>query len=132
MSEANLQIVQRGYQAFGENDIEGMLEQMDVNIHWEVRMLPGIPLHGVYKGHAGVRDFKARLANEVEVIEFVPQNFIEGDDKVVVIGYERSIVKANGKEVLNKWVHVFTVQNGKVTEFQGSNDVAAIKDAYEI
>lgn len=130
MSEENIQLVRKGYEAFAAGDIEGMLANMSEDIQWETRFLPGIPLHGMFAGHAGVRDFKHRLADAYDVLEFVPTDWFGVENMVVVLGYERVQVKSTGKEVYNEWAHVFEVRNGKVVSFQGSNDVAAVAEGF--
>jgi uncharacterized protein len=65
------------------------------------------------------------VAQNLEFTEFVPGEFIEQGDTVVVIG--RSIVrsKKTGKTIRDDWVHVFKCDQGKLVLFQEYLDTAA-------
>ena len=52
--------------------------------------------------------------------------FIAQGDKVVVLGYARF----TGRTIETDWVHLFTMQAGKVTEFRGFEDTAAVAAAF--
>jgi ketosteroid isomerase-like protein len=44
----------------------------------------------------------------------------------VVLGSETSRVNATGKVVELRWVHAFTVRNGKVATFEEYQDMSAV------
>lgn len=55
MSTENLDLIRRGYEAFGRGDISTVLQIFDPNIHWHI---PGrSPLSGDYNGHDEVIAF---------------------------------------------------------------------------
>ena len=55
MSAENLELIRRGYEAFGRGDIGTVLGVLDPNIHWHI---PGrSPLSGDYEGHDEVIAF---------------------------------------------------------------------------
>jgi ketosteroid isomerase-like protein len=51
-------------------------------------------------------------------------------DKVVVLGTSLERVKASGTAVNFRWVHVFTIRNGRIAAFEEPADVSALVDAF--
>jgi uncharacterized protein len=132
MNETNIEVVQKMYQAFGENDIDGMLDVIAEDVVWEVRLVDGIPIHGRYHGHAGVKEFKRRMTEAVDVGGFVTTDFLVSGSKVVVLGNEKVTVKKTKNEVYNEWSQIFVIENGMIVAFQSFNDVAACKAGFEV
>jgi ketosteroid isomerase-like protein len=71
------------------------------------------------------------MANMVELFneyEIVPVEFVEGEDHVVVVAQQRGRGRASGVEVEDEIVHVWTVNDGKVSELRA---FSAKQDALE-
>ena len=51
--------------------------------------------------------------------------FIAGDDSVVVLGHERCVVRATGRVVEAKWVQIFDFRDGRVCRHREYTDTAA-------
>jgi hypothetical protein len=78
------------------------------------------------RGHAAVGEFFATLSSIAEITRFEPTDFLAQGDKVVVLGDDTSLVRATGKAIDFRWVHVFTVRNGKVVAFEEIGDMSAM------
>ena len=50
---------------------------------------------------------------------------------MVVEGKNRGVVRSSGRSYEHDWVMVFTVRNGKITNFQEFTDSAALNAAFE-
>ena len=122
----NLALVHQGYVAFGRGDISALLTLFDEGITWVTPGPADLPTAGLRKGHAAVAEFFQALSNLVDVIRFEPEEFIAKYDRVIVIGKETCRVKATGKMVDYRWVHAFTILNGKVTAFEEFGDLSAL------
>ncbi|HEX5110783.1 MAG TPA: nuclear transport factor 2 family protein [Vicinamibacterales bacterium] len=120
MSEQqNLEIVRRGYEAFGRGDIETLLSLLDENIEWRTPGPPDLPTAGVRRGRQEVGAFFAVLNQTFDIQRFEPQTFLTGGDRVVVLGTDTALVKATGKLLVDEpWAHVFTVKDGRIVGFQ--------------
>lgn len=62
-----------------------------------------------------------------EIINFEPQRYIVEDNMVVVLGQEHQRVKRSGRELKQKWVQIYTVENNLITkmeEFATSEEVS--------
>lgn len=131
MSEKdNIQVIQQMYGCFGKGDLEGLVAGCAPDITWTLVGPASIPYGGTRKGHAGVRDFFGKLMGSVRITAFAPADFIAQNDTVVVLGSQAGTALKSGKSVATDWVHVFTLKNGKVTQFREFLDSAAIAAAH--
>lgn len=68
----------------------------------------------------------SNILDLTEIISFEPQQFITEGNMVVVLGQEHQRVKRSGRELKQKWVQIYTVENGLITrmeEFAASEEV---------
>jgi ketosteroid isomerase-like protein len=56
---------------------------------------------------------------------FQPDQFIVGQDTVVVLGHERCLVRATGRVVKANWAQVFTFRGALICRFREYTDTAA-------
>ncbi len=129
--QENVKAVERIYTAFGQGDIQAMLNMLAEDIDW---LFPGpadIPFAGRYRGREQVAQFFKIVGETIEIEQFEPQEFITKGDKVVVLGHEQMRVKSSGRTSETDWVHVFTLRNGKVVKIHELYyDIAAIVAAF--
>lgn len=131
MSEQrNIGIVQQAYAAFGRGDIEGLVALLDPQVSWRTPGPPDLPTAGTRRGADAVREFFGILLNTFEITNFEPSHFLAQDDKVVVLGTSLERVKATGTALDFRWVHVFTIRDGKIAAFEEPADVSALVDEY--
>jgi|SwirhisoilCB2_FD_contig_31_24874772_length_696_multi_10_in_0_out_0_1 uncharacterized protein len=132
MSEkVNTDIVQAGYEKFGSGDVTGLLELFADNILWQVPEVENAPFTGTRRGKEAAAEF-FKLLSENETFErFEPLEFIAQNDKVVVLGEVAATVPSTGRSYESKWVHIFTVIDGRVAEFQEFFDTAAVTKAFQ-
>jgi hypothetical protein len=127
MSEQqNLDVVRRGYEAFGRGDVDTLLSLFDENIEWRSPGPPELPTAGTRRGREQAGQFFAALNQVLEMQRFEPRTFLADGDRVVVLGDDTARVKATGKILDTVWAHAFTLRNGKVVEFQEYFDTAAL------
>jgi uncharacterized protein len=125
MSEQqNIEIVRRGYEAFGHGDMNTLLGLFDEQIEW---ISPGpaeLPTAGRRTGRQQVAEFFTAVNDTFEIQRFEPKDFIAQGDRVVVTGIDVSRVKATGKVIEGEWAHIFTLKDGKVVRMQEYQDTA--------
>jgi ketosteroid isomerase-like protein len=122
----NLDVVRKGYAAFGRGDIQGLLALLDDQIVWTTPGPSELPFAGARRGPAAVGQFFQTLVTVVDILRFEPRQFIAQGNQVVVIGDETTRVKATGKSLELRWTHVFTLRNDKVVAFEEYRDVSAL------
>jgi uncharacterized protein len=89
-----------------------------------------IPTAGMRKGREQVKQLFTTLEASEEVQSFRPQHFVAQGNMVVVLGELKSRVKSTESMINSPWVHVFTLSDGKISEFQSFYDTAAAVTAY--
>jgi ketosteroid isomerase-like protein len=128
--QSGIAIVKEVYGAFARGDIAGILDRLTEDVAWNMPGEPGIPFAGKRRGTAAVAEFFQVLNETDEVLAFEPREFFANGAKVVVLGHYRARARATGRTVDNEWVHVFTVQHGKLASWTEFCDTAAISAAY--
>jgi ketosteroid isomerase-like protein len=126
MSQQNIGLVQRGYEAFGRGDIPGFLSLLDANVEWRTPGPSDLPTAGTRRGPAQVGEFFGELVQLIDFELFEPTTFLADGDRVVVLGRDRIKIKATGKPISEDWCHVFTIRDGKIVAFQEYLDMSAI------
>lgn len=127
MSEQqNLEIVRRGYDAFGRGDLDTLLSLFDENIEWFSPGPADLPTAGTRRGRQQVADFFKILDELFEFQRFEPKTFIAQEDCVVVLGEDTARIKATSKVLDSEWAHVFSLREGKITSFHEYLDTAAL------
>ena len=115
MGEPNARIIRKAYEDFAKRDIGAVFAVFDRSLTWHV---PGHgPLSGTYTGHDQIGGFFGRtmeLSGGTFSIDV--HNVLAGDDLVVVLVTVRA--QRNGVSASFPEVHVWRLNNGKVTEFR--------------
>ena len=127
----NIEILQSGYQKFGSGDIEGLLKLFASDIKWTVPEIENAPFAGSRQGLQKVGEYFKELSAAEDITEFIPNEFISGGDRVVVLGRSTATVRETGRTYSTDWVHVFRLNDGEVTEFAEFFDNAAATRAFQ-
>jgi uncharacterized protein len=132
MSEQeNISIVQQAYSNFKSGDIASLLSLFSDGIEWELPKVENMPFSGKRQGRDAVGQFFASVNEQQDVIQFEPREFVAQGNKVVSLGHYEWRVKSTGREFKSDWVHIFTIEGGKVTAFREHFDSAAAAAAYQ-
>jgi ketosteroid isomerase-like protein len=128
MSQENVEIVRRGYEAFAEGGVA--FEFLDSEIEWRgPREFPD--LAEPHYGHDGVRRYMEKLSEVFEDYRMVPEKFIDaGTDRVLVFSREGGRGKGSGAEVQsNPTAHLWTLRDGKAVRMESYWDRAEALEA---
>ena len=125
MSQENVEIVKRSFDAIGRGDVEGLLELYDRDVLF-------LPLTGTqvesggYRGHAGVRAYFVEVADVWEQLRPYAEDIRTVGDNVVVLGGCAVRGRTSGVETDTPMAWVATVRNGKIASHRGyrTNDEA--------
>jgi len=127
MSEQqNVDVVRSIYAAFARGDLPQILAALDPQVTWRTPGAPDLPTAGLRHGVDAVREFFGLLLNTFDIADFQPHDFLAGGDKVVVLGTSREGPKGSGRLVDFRWVHVFTLRNGRIVAFEEPADVSQL------
>ena len=118
-------VVQKMFSAFSSGDIEKLVETVSEDTIWIYHGTQIIPAE-TFEKREGVRTFFVNILDKTEIIYFEPQQYIVEGNMVVVLGREHQKVKRSGRELKQKWVQIYTVENDLITrmeEFASSEEV---------
>ena len=129
---SNVAIVRRSYVAFARDDMDGVVGDIHPDIVWH--QAQGLPHGGVYHGLAEVRRNVFDPLDRDWWSEFTaePDEFLDADGEVVVLGRYRGVAKETGKKLDVPFVHVWTLQDGKAVLFRQFLDTAGWVEALRV
>jgi ketosteroid isomerase-like protein len=114
MSEENVEIVRRSFDAIGRGDLDSLVELYDPEI--EFQPLTGTQVEtGGYRGHEGVRRYFAEAAEVWDEVRPVAGQITTTGDEVVVFGHCAIRGRASEIETESPCSWVLTVRDGKIT-----------------
>jgi uncharacterized protein len=122
VSEQNVEIVRRAFEAFNQRGLEGLLEFADPRIEWSTT---GIFLEaGTYRGHEGIRRYLGAMMEEFDDVRTESVEFIDGGDVVVVPSRFSGRGKRSGAPVDLEITFVYTVEDGQLVRVRNFQDKA--------
>ncbi len=130
-ARTNVEVVQETYEAVGRGDIPALLDLLTDDVEWTFQGPSVIPFAGTRRGREGVAEFFSLVGEELEFQQFEPREFVAQGDTVVVLGFERSLVKPTGRTFEQEWAHVYTLRDGKIAKFRAFEDTAALVVAFD-
>ena len=121
MSQHDVQIMRRAYDAFNRQDIPAVLAAFDRDIEW-VEQGGGRAPVGTFRGSQSVADSVfATIPPNFDAFAAEPAQFIDAGDHVVVVGQFRG--KAKGGATLDApFVHAWRMRDGKAASFRNYVD----------
>jgi|SRR5690554_1099747 len=125
MSKSAKEVVKNMFFAFSSGDIEKLVNTVSEDTEWIYHGTQIIP-KGKFVKKEGVRTFFTNILERTEIIQFEPQQYITEGNTVVVLGKEHQKIKRSGRELKQKWVQIYTVENNLITkmeEFATSEEV---------
>lgn len=110
-------VVDKMFTAFANGDIDAFVGTVSDDTVWTYHGTQVIP-KGIFEGKEGVRTFFKSIVENMDILNFEPVEFIVEGNKVAVLGQEHQRVKRSGKELKQKWVQLYTVENGLITKME--------------
>lgn len=110
-------VVEKMFSAFSSGDVEKFVATVSEDTVWIYHGTQIIQA-GTFEKKEGVRTFFTNIMERTEIINFEPQQYIVEGNMVVVIGREHQKVKRSGRELKQKWVQIYTVENDLITKME--------------
>ena len=120
MADGNLELIQKGYEAFGRGDVAAVLEILADDIEWNVTEV--LPQGGRLRGKQDVAGFFERLGGIWQDLSLEVDDFVASGDRVCVIGSGSGVVEGN--QTGYGFVHAWTVRDGAAVKFDEYADPA--------
>jgi ketosteroid isomerase-like protein len=126
MSQEDVEIVRRAFEAFNVRDVDGLLRLCADDCEWVPlrAQLEGI----VYRGHEGVRQFVIDMDEDWEAFRIDPVQFHEGRERIAVIG-QVGARGHSGVDVDSLAGFVFELHQGRIRRITSHSDPDAALEA---
>jgi ketosteroid isomerase-like protein len=121
VSEADFEALRRGYEAFNQRDLDGLVELFDPDAVW----IPSSSVWGAgnaYRGHEGVRRLLDDVAHDWKVFEARPQQYRQVGDLILVLGEVRAVPRSGGHEINSTTGWIWELREGKALRLQAYTD----------
>jgi ketosteroid isomerase-like protein len=129
MSQENVEIVRRVYEAFNREGLDAAFEHLHPDFEYDLSAAIG-PYAGMYSGRETVRKMLEDLFSAWEYMHVEPEDFIDvGDDRVLVPTRGRGRGKGSGIEIEGRPSAIWTVRDGQLIRGAVFNDRAEALEA---
>ena len=122
---SNQEIVERAYEHFAAGEIPQVLDLLTEDVRWTES--EGSFNGGTYTGGPAVlENVFARLGAEWEGFEPRPDAVVADGDQVVVRGWYTGTHRTTGRSFRARFVHWWTVRDGRLATFEQVCDTAVM------
>jgi ketosteroid isomerase-like protein len=119
-------VVRRFYGALTGGDAPAAFALLADDVHWIEA--EGFVYGGTYTGRDAVAaGVFARLASEWDGFAAVPDDVVGQDEHAVARGWYIGTFRANGRELSARFVHWFTVRDGRIATFEQVVDTRLVQ-----
>jgi len=130
MSQENVHVVRSIYEAVGRGDVPAVLATFDPNIEWiAAENNPngaGSPFHGV---NEVLEKVFIPLGTQWDGFTITTDELLDAGDKVVMLGTYHGVFKPTGKRIHAQVAHIWTIADGKVTQWRQYTDTYQLTEA---
>jgi ketosteroid isomerase-like protein len=114
MSQENLELVRRAYEAANR----GEFESADLYFHPEIEFhtYAQSPEAGVYRGKEAVRRYNEGLFEQFESIRFEVEELVDAGDRVVVVSKQHAVPKGGQQQMNVQVLEVWAIRDGLLAE----------------
>jgi ketosteroid isomerase-like protein len=124
MSSRNVGVVRGFNDALAQGDMGGMLDFLDPQLEW--RAPESVPWGGTFHGREGFREFVGKLLDQPVEFRREMLEYLDAGERIVVLLRQMGRRKGSDTEYDVPEVHIWTIRDGKIVDFEGSFDTATV------
>jgi|SRR5204863_4295111 len=114
MSQENVEVFKRAFDAINRRDAEALLPELDPEVEWHGAILMAMGgKRTVYRGHEGVREWLRDLYETLSEFHADYPEIRDLGDRMVAIGQVRGRGRVSGAEIESPHGTVVEFKNGK-------------------
>jgi len=117
MSQENVEIVRRAWEASLRHDNEAVFSLYDPEVEWDLTAAPGFDTR-VYRGVEGVQQWFRDWIDAVDDLSADVEEWIDTGDHVIAMLHWTARGKRSGAPVDMRQAHLWTVRNGKLARLR--------------
>ena len=121
MSEENVEVVRRIYEAAARRDSATMFSLYDTDVEIDVSRTHGAVMDPIYAGpeHEGLRAWSREWHDAWGAVEYEVHEFIDAGDEVIAVVTVRGRGRASGADAeFARYAGVWTIRDGKVARVE--------------
>jgi ketosteroid isomerase-like protein len=127
MAEANVEALQRGYEALNRGDSSVVLELLDPDIEWHEP--DKSPEAGTHSGRDSFERFFSGWLDSFDDFHITPEQVVERDGQLIAVVHQTGRGRASGIQIDARLAHVWTVRGGRAIRFESvGNPDEALSD----
>jgi ketosteroid isomerase-like protein len=123
MSQQNVEIVKRALEAFSRSEADAFADLTTDDVEWKTG-LGAVEGGEIFHGREGVETYFARLGSAWDEFRFIPDEFRDRDDIVLVLGRLEGRGRGGGVPVDSPVGAVWDLRAGKVWRLRAYLDRA--------
>jgi ketosteroid isomerase-like protein len=127
MSQENVEIVRRIYEAWGQGDFRTRIGDLDEHVVLVIQ--PDFPEFGVFLGLDGVRDYMRRFLDQWDQLTIQATHLRAVGDTVLAAIVQHGKGRASGVEGDIRYYQLFTFRGEKIVRLESILDEAAALEA---
>jgi ketosteroid isomerase-like protein len=128
VSQANVEVVRRGFEAYRDGDLDAVVTNFAEDVHW--RLIGGFAglMGEEFTGRDGVLRFFAEF-NEILGDRAEVESLLDAGEQVVAIVRTEGAGDASGAPAAMRWGQVFTFREGTICEVDNYYDAGEALEA---
>jgi len=116
VTEANVEALQRGYEALNRGDLTLVLELLDPELEWHE---PGdSPEAGTHHGRDSFERFFRSWIDSFDEFRVEPEQVVQRGNDLVAVVRQSGRGRASGVEIEIRLAHVWTVEGGRAVRWE--------------
>jgi len=124
----NVELIKDGYMNFSTGNVPAVLAMFDPAISWhQCKSFPNAEGEGIYTGADDiVKNIFMTIPELYDGFTVTVTDIFGSGDKVAMQGFYEGVYKQTGKRFKANAAHIWTVKEGRVTQFFQAVDTATI------
>jgi ketosteroid isomerase-like protein len=116
VTEANVEALQRGYEALNRGDVSLVLELLDPDLEWHE---PGdSPEAGTHHGRDSFERFFRSWIDSFDEFRVEPEQVVQRGNDLVAVVRQSGRGRASGVEIEIRLAHIWTVEDGRAMRWE--------------
>jgi len=121
MSQANVEIVERGIDAFNRRDVEALAEVTALDFEW-FPALPGAVEGDGYQGLQGIETYLGEILNTWEALQVLADEYRDLGERVLVLGRFEGRGRGSGVPVDAPQGIIYDLRGGRISRVRAYLD----------
>ena len=128
MAETDLDTIRASYVALNEGDVQAALDALHREAVW--RESPELPSGDDFEGRAAIEQFLEGFLEQWDVFQQRVESTVRRGDRVLVNIHLTAVGRESG-EVSARYVHIWTMRDGRAAEVDAYYDAEAALREFE-